>query len=42
MADGVMVAGLLPGRTLSDRDYLAARDAFGFERMQRNVTELGR
>ena len=38
---GVMAADLLLGRTESDPVYLAAREAFGFERMRRDATSKG-
>lgn len=42
MAYGVMAADSLLGRSESDAVYLAARDAFGFDRMQRDVAVLDR
>ena len=38
---GVIATDLLLGRTESDPVYLAAREAFGFERMQRDVSSKG-
>ena len=35
---GVIATDLLLGRTESDPVYLAAREAFGFERMQRDIS----
>ena len=42
MAYGVMAADLVLGRSESDADYLAAREAFGFDRMHRDVAALER
>jgi glycine/D-amino acid oxidase-like deaminating enzyme len=42
MGYGVLATDLLLGHSETDPNYLAARDAFGFDRMQRDVTELGR
>ena len=42
MAYGIMAADSLLGRSESDAVYLAARDAFGFDRMQRDVAALVR
>ncbi|MDG2375621.1 MAG: FAD-dependent oxidoreductase [Woeseiaceae bacterium] len=38
---GVIAADLLSGRTEQDPVYLAAREAFGFERMKRDTNSLG-
>jgi len=40
LAYGVIAADLLLEKTEADASYLAAREAFGFERMQRDVAEL--
>lgn len=40
LAYGVIAADLLLGRSEPDPVYLAAREAFGFERMRREVMEL--
>ena len=38
---GVIAADLLLGRTEQDHVYLAAREAFGFERMKRDTNSQG-
>ena len=40
MAYGVMATDLLLGRSESDPDYRAARDAFGFDRLKRDTLAL--
>lgn len=41
LAYGVLAADLMLDRSESDPIYLAARDAFGFERMRRDALKLG-
>ena len=42
LAYGVIATDLLLGRTETDPVYLAAREAFGFERMQKDTQALSR